>query len=46
MSPWRDVKERKWGDIKHFIEHIAQKLLVLSGMRNADFIEFNKYVKL
>lgn len=46
MSPWRDVKERKWGDIKHFIEHIAQKLLVLSGMRKADFIEFNKYVKL
>ena len=46
ISPWRDVKERKWGDIKHFIEHIAQKLLVLSGMRNADFIEFNKYVKL
>lgn len=46
MTPWRDVKERKWGDIKHFIEHIAQKLLVLSGMRNADFIEFNKYVKL
>lgn len=46
MTPWRDVKERKWGDIKHFIEHIAQKLLVLSGMRKADFIEFNKYVKL
>lgn len=46
MSPWRDVKERKWGDIKHFIEHIAQKLLVLSGMRKADFIEFNKYMKL
>lgn len=46
ISPWRDVKERKWGDIKHFIEHIAQKLLVLSGMRKADFIEFNKYVKL
>lgn len=46
MTPWRDVKERKWGDIRHLIEHIAQKLLVLLGLRKADFIEFNKYVKL
>lgn len=45
-TPWRDVKERKWGDIRHLIEHIAQKLLVLLGLRKADFIEFNKYVKL
>lgn len=46
MTLWRDVKERKWGDIRHLIEHIAQKLLVLLGLRKADFIEFNKYVKL
>ena len=46
MTPWRDVKERKWGDIRHLIEHIAQKLLVLLGLRKTDFIEFNKYVKL
>lgn len=46
MTPWRDVKERKWGDIRHLIEHIAQKLLVLLGLRKADFIESNKYVKL
>lgn len=46
MTPWQGYKEKIWGDIKHLIEHIAKKILVLSGLRNADFIEFNKYVKL
>ena len=46
MTPWQGYKEKIWGDIRPLIEHIAKKILVLSGLRNADFIEFNKYVKL
>ena len=45
MTTWQGYKEKRWGGLRHLIEYIAQKLLVLSGLRKADFIELNKYVK-
>lgn len=45
MTPWRSNKESRWGGVAHLVEQMAKRLLVVSGLRGADIIETNKYVK-
>ena len=46
MTPWRDVKERKWWTLKYCLEKMAVITVVALGMRPHEYIDENKYIRI
>lgn len=46
ISPWRNMKERRWGTWKFWLEKTAIRLVVMIGLRGEDYIVENRYINL
>ena len=46
MTPWRDVKERRWRTLKYCLEQMAVHTVVALGMRPHEYIDENKYIRI
>ena len=45
MTMWKECKEPRWGGVAYIVEQLGKRLLVMSGLRGAEIIDINKYVK-
>lgn len=44
MSPWREVKEKRWMPLKYCLEKWAIRLVVMMRLRKPDYIVENRYI--
>lgn len=46
MTPWRGRRQRPWMKPSYLAERLCAKAVVMAGLRKADYLIENKYVKL